>query len=597
MASLMPVAKQQYFIPGTTIPLIGGKLYTYTAGTSTPKATWQDAAGTIQNTNPITLDSTGSALIFWSGNYKVVLKDALGNTIYTVDNYNTDPIGVAAFISDVASSTGSSLIGFLQSGAGTSSRTVQDELRDTINAKQFGMSTTANAAANTAALLAAITEAAARTNGVVEIPPGTYPLTAGTNFARAGVAIIGRGKVIFDFSAGAGLGFVLDSGGSGALVQRMRVENLFIKGGPAITEAYYQRGIVRSMFRNIEVKEATTSGFALRFSVLNTYDHCLISDDTGLMTTRPTNYWYLDDDGAVGNHTQANLFLNCEASGQGAGSTKTGWNLTNAILNKWVGGTAESCNIGIDITSDVCRMNSWEGFDMEDNQTYDARLKGISNDFYTSFAQSAGGSVVDNISISTGVNCKFFGGYYRKVNCGIGSANTGFFGATLDDNAALGIQGPGTFRRYGCTTNTGGVGGALTGVLRDVLGASVATTLSLSQNNTPAQTVAKNEATVSGRIVQMRGQITANAAGTAGNSIAVSLDSTFPAKSTSIGLPCGTFMLVTAGGTIYTGIAVLNTASVLVFRTNASTGNLGINPAVTLGAGDVFSFNVEYPLE
>lgn len=112
MASLMPVAKQQYFIPGTTIPLIGGKLYTYAAGTSTLKTTYQDAAGTVPNTNPITLDSTGSALIFWDGSYKIVLKDALGNTVYTVDNYNTDPLGVAASFATLLSTAGSDKMGF-----------------------------------------------------------------------------------------------------------------------------------------------------------------------------------------------------------------------------------------------------------------------------------------------------------------------------------------------------------------------------------------------------------------------------------------------------------------------------------------------------
>jgi hypothetical protein len=87
MPSLMPTGKQQYFYTGTSKPLAGGKVYTYAAGTSTPKTTWQDAAGTTPNANPVVLDSTGSALIFWSGSYKVVVVDSSGNTIYTVDNY------------------------------------------------------------------------------------------------------------------------------------------------------------------------------------------------------------------------------------------------------------------------------------------------------------------------------------------------------------------------------------------------------------------------------------------------------------------------------------------------------------------------------
>lgn len=93
MPSLMPTGKQQYFFPGTGLPLAGGKLYTYAAGTSAPKLTYQDAAGATPNPNPVPLDASGSALIFWDGSYKIVLKDAVGNTIYTVDNY-ADPAAI-----------------------------------------------------------------------------------------------------------------------------------------------------------------------------------------------------------------------------------------------------------------------------------------------------------------------------------------------------------------------------------------------------------------------------------------------------------------------------------------------------------------------
>lgn len=48
------------FIDGTGKPLAGGFLYTYQAGTTTPLNTYVDSTGTIQNTNPIPLDSTGS---------------------------------------------------------------------------------------------------------------------------------------------------------------------------------------------------------------------------------------------------------------------------------------------------------------------------------------------------------------------------------------------------------------------------------------------------------------------------------------------------------------------------------------------------------
>jgi len=84
MATLMPEGKQS-FETAAGIPLVGGKVYTYDGGTNNPRPTYQDAAGTVPNTNPIILDARGEATIFWSGTYKIVLKDSLDNTIWTVD--------------------------------------------------------------------------------------------------------------------------------------------------------------------------------------------------------------------------------------------------------------------------------------------------------------------------------------------------------------------------------------------------------------------------------------------------------------------------------------------------------------------------------
>lgn len=55
--------------------LVGGKLYSYVAGTSTPKATYVDYDKT-PNTNPIILDANGEADVrIEAGYYKFVLKD------------------------------------------------------------------------------------------------------------------------------------------------------------------------------------------------------------------------------------------------------------------------------------------------------------------------------------------------------------------------------------------------------------------------------------------------------------------------------------------------------------------------------------------
>ena len=89
MASLTPTPKQQ-FTDSSGVPLVGGLLYTYTAGTSTPVTTYQDQAGSVPNANPIVLDSRGECdLWLVSGSYKFVLKTSGGTTIWTVDNIDT----------------------------------------------------------------------------------------------------------------------------------------------------------------------------------------------------------------------------------------------------------------------------------------------------------------------------------------------------------------------------------------------------------------------------------------------------------------------------------------------------------------------------
>ena len=67
-------------------PLASGKLYTYAAGTTTPKATYTTAAATIANANPIVLDSAGRAVAFLDGYYKFRLETAASVLVRETDN-------------------------------------------------------------------------------------------------------------------------------------------------------------------------------------------------------------------------------------------------------------------------------------------------------------------------------------------------------------------------------------------------------------------------------------------------------------------------------------------------------------------------------
>lgn len=109
MASLSPSPKFKAFYPGTNLPLVGGKLYTYLAGTTTLQATALDAAGT-SNTNPVILDSNGECNLWLNDiSYKYVLKDPAESTIWTVDNIVSGAATANAAIAALYASTFSSL--------------------------------------------------------------------------------------------------------------------------------------------------------------------------------------------------------------------------------------------------------------------------------------------------------------------------------------------------------------------------------------------------------------------------------------------------------------------------------------------------------
>ena len=136
--SIMPTARQRYYTNSGT-PAAGCKLYTYAAGTTTPKATFTDAAGTVQNTNPITLDSKGEALIYWTGSYKVDLKTAAGVQItgFPVDNVISYALLVDTLRSDLAASTGAGLIGFMPAGVNALATTVESKLLESVSSDDY----------------------------------------------------------------------------------------------------------------------------------------------------------------------------------------------------------------------------------------------------------------------------------------------------------------------------------------------------------------------------------------------------------------------------------------------------------------------------
>lgn len=129
------------FSDGNGKPLSAGLVYTYAAGTSTLKATYADAAGTIPNANPLVLDAAGRATIFWSGAYKVVLKDKYRSLVDTIDNVRDPDVNFVAGVT----------------------RTIQEKAGDTVSSRDYPT------------LIAAV--AALPSGGTVTVPNGVTPTT------------------------------------------------------------------------------------------------------------------------------------------------------------------------------------------------------------------------------------------------------------------------------------------------------------------------------------------------------------------------------------------------------------------------------------
>ena len=171
------------FFDNNGVPLAGGLIYTYLAGTSTPATTYTSSTGLVAHANPIVLDaagriSTGEVWLTTSVDYKFVVQTALFVQLGSYDNIpsiNDFTTIYTALASTTNIAQGDALIGFKQSNAsgvlsGAVGRTVHQKLQETVSVKDFG-ATGDGTTDDTSAIQAALN---AGQNGAVYFPTGTY---------------------------------------------------------------------------------------------------------------------------------------------------------------------------------------------------------------------------------------------------------------------------------------------------------------------------------------------------------------------------------------------------------------------------------------
>ncbi len=167
------------------LPLSGGLLYTYSPATTTNKATYPTVAdalaGTNANANPVVLDSRGEATVVLKGTTKLVLKDSLGNTIWTQDNVEPNTVQFDAngneLIKYVATASAVNEITFTNAATGgspTIAPTGDDTNIDlTINAKGSGTVVISSLAGSATTLVPGTNSAAGRIRVYEQTTNGT----------------------------------------------------------------------------------------------------------------------------------------------------------------------------------------------------------------------------------------------------------------------------------------------------------------------------------------------------------------------------------------------------------------------------------------
>lgn len=170
------------FFDTNGVPLSGGKLYTYTAGTTAPAVTYTTSAGTpgTENPNPIILDSAGRPPAqIWlpnSTSYKFVLTSSTDVPVWTKDN-------IPGIFADATLSAAG--IAYTAGFTGAVAQTVQTKLQQFIYPEDFGA--VGNGVANDTVAVRAAMDAAVANGLPLRLRMGaTYLLSTWTAYTPGG---------------------------------------------------------------------------------------------------------------------------------------------------------------------------------------------------------------------------------------------------------------------------------------------------------------------------------------------------------------------------------------------------------------------------
>ncbi len=278
---------------------VGGRLYTYTQGTTTQKNAYTDVAGAVAHTYTsdgiggqyIALNARGelpAPLYLTSGAYDICLKTSAGATVWTRRADPTD-----ALRGDLAAGSGSSLVGY-EAAFGTVDTTVQAQLRSLFVTNKTIGATGDGVTNDTLALeLGLINCKGTAIGNVLYLGPGTYCFSETTpNFGLyvdSPITIIGAGpsKTILKNTSATGAGLKCD--GSWVNVRDLTIDN---NGSTGVA---FTLGGQYSTAENIRIINQAGSNYACvidgtTLGVLRNVNITRCTNCISIGATQPTNY-------------------------------------------------------------------------------------------------------------------------------------------------------------------------------------------------------------------------------------------------------------------------------------------------------------------
>lgn len=484
MTQLIPNGKQQ-FVDVNGRPLVFGKVYFYSVGTSTPKDTFQDVDETILNTNPVICDARGQASIYGTGSYRQVLRDFLGDLIWdqvvpdasegmntfianllnhtdptlgaglvgratrqvnalaelrtVVGRYANDMIylerhttgynrGGGPFIWDAASVVADDGVTTIAVTGVVTGRWIR--LYSFLTASMFGLK--AVAGFDNVAALAAM-ETFLRAQGTnqpkVLFEHGRYEYSVSPNWAIEHADINPAGTVYLR-NTGTGHSVIIDGGATTGGCNGLKMGNnrkFIVEGGAGSMDGVYVRSLLQESHIGFQINGAGTlySGMNIEFGVCAQVDITCSNNVQGYTWySKPANGLKLNRRGA-GELASYLYFPNPIIENVGSSCALLDW----AQGNIFVGGTMEgSASTGIKLTANAIK-NKVFGTDYEVNVDHDVFCEGRGNEFYGLNTENRitfnGGAAVIN---------KVIGGSHSKIFTNAGTLHNLISGATYNQN-------------------------------------------------------------------------------------------------------------------------------------------------------------------